>query len=163
MDMIHEGSDLKFKVNADIPGFTLADNDFSIAVKNRWGHVECTIGKDEMFQDQEGNWYFTLENVRRGTYYAELTAVSPDDDYDKFTRRIVDRQLLCVVAAGFGRGGCPAKVANGCQGNKEGMSVAYRQVWTVNLDDGVYLADKDGHLIYTEDGKRIQIKKRQTI
>ena len=163
MDMIHEGSDLKFAVKTDIAGFTLTDNDFSIVVKNRWGQVKYAIEKDEMFQDQEGNWYFTLENVRRGTYYAVLTAVSPDDDYDKSARRIVDRRQLCEVAAGFGRVGSRATVANGCQGHKDGVPVEYRQVWTVNLDDGEYLADKDGHLIYTGDGKRIQLKKGQAI
>jgi hypothetical protein len=33
----------------------------------------------------------------------------------------------------------------------------------VELDDGVYLADKDGNLILSNEGSRIQIKKRSTI
>jgi hypothetical protein len=38
------------------------------------------------------------------------------------------------------------------------MKVTYKQVWTVNLDDGTYLTDKNGDLILTEDGMRIKVK-----
>ena len=41
--MIYSGTDLKFKVEATIAGFSMADDDFLIVIKNRWGQTRQTI------------------------------------------------------------------------------------------------------------------------
>lgn len=38
-------------------------------------------------------------------------------------------------------------------------SVTFEMVWTVNISNIIYLADKDGNLIYTADRKLICLRK----
>lgn len=154
--MIFAGSDLKFRITAIIESFKVADNDFNVVVKNKWGQVKYVVEKDEMFTDDKGNYYFTLESVPAGVYYAIFTATVLDDDYDKLTRTVVDMQHLCSVSA-LGSCNCQGiDVSSTCNCDHK---VGYEQVWTVNVDGGIYLAGSDGALILTEDGKRIQLKK----
>ena len=47
--MIFAGSDLKFRITAIIESFKVADNDFNVVVKNKWGQVKYVVEKDEMF------------------------------------------------------------------------------------------------------------------
>lgn len=152
--MIYSGSDLKFSVKIIANGFSMDEDNFFIRVKNQWGQTKYIIQKEDMFQDDNGGWYFTMEDVHRGVYYAVLSADFQDDDYDKFTRTVTNQQYLCSVDSC----GCNTKQSSDCDCTS-GMEVAYRQVWTINVDGGTYLADKDGNLILTEDGKRIQTKK----
>lgn len=154
--MIYAGTDLKFKVEIEFENFTISDDDFNIVVKNKWGQTRYTVEKDEMFTDEEGNYYFTLEAVSAGIYYAILTAQINDDDYDKMKRSIVDMQHLCNVST---LGACYCHTTPMCNDCNCEHKVSYEQIWTINLDDGTYLADKNGNLIYTSDGKRIQLKK----
>lgn len=156
--MIYSGSDLKFRVSANIAGFSMNDDDFVIVIKNRWGQTRYTITKDECFNDDLGGFYFTVENVTTGMYFAYFTAYVPDDDYDKLVRNIVDKQKLYTVDSC----GCNVLVAEcncaaDCQCHEGAMVVEYKQVWTVNLDDGTYLVDKNGDLIIV-DGNRVQLK-----
>lgn len=157
--MIYSGSDLKFHVECQLVGFSMEDNDFFIVIKNRWGQTRYTITKEECFRDENDGFYFTIENVTTGSFFAYFTACVPDDDYDKQIRNIVDKQALYTVDS------CGCKVvAKDCDCGDDcpchgGIKVTYRQVWTINLDDGTYLADSDGNLILSEDGKRIQLKK----
>lgn len=151
--MINAGSDLKFKVTSLMGVLVLTEHEWAIAVRNRWGQIKYKVVKGECFRDVDGNYYFTLENVPYGYYTAQFTAEVPDDDYDKQKRIIVDMQFL------FSVGSCCAeqhRMARQCN-----HKVQYEQVWTVNVDDGTYLADKDGNLILTADGKRIEITKKQ--
>lgn len=157
--MIYSGSDLKFKVEANIQGFSMVDNDFVIVIKNRWGQHRCTIKKEECFQDENNGFYFTIENVSIGVFYAYFTAYLPDDDYDKQTRNVVDKQRLYTVDSC----GCKVNVDDctcdsSCPCHDGEMKVTYKQVWTVNLDDGTYLTDKNGNLILTKDDMRIKVK-----
>lgn len=145
--MIYAGTDLKYKVTSQIEGFSFEENDFSIAIKNRWGKTLISVSKDECFVDSDGDYYFTLEGLGQGAFFAYFTAVVPDNDYDKLTRSITDRQLLVTI------GGCQCSsptVVCQCE-----HKVHYTLVWTANLDDGTYLVDKDGNFILTSDGKRI--------
>ena len=147
--MIAAGNDLKFRITTDFVGFSMDENDFSIVIKNRWGQIITTIPKNEFFQDTEGDFYFTVENVQIGSYFALFSAIVPDDDYDKRTRTRTDLQhifsvgLCCNSNTTFHK--CPCD-----------HQVHYEQVWTTNIDGAAYLCDKDGNLILTADGKRIQ-------
>ena len=139
---------MKFRVTSTFDNFSLADNDFAITVKNRWGRVTAKVPKDECFRDSEGNFYFTLECVAGGVYEAFFRGGVPDDDYMKMTATVVDRQWLTNV------GLCECGMArHTCGGHK----IHYEQVWTVNLDDATYLASEDGNLVLTADGRRIVI------
>lgn len=155
--MIYSGSDLKFRVEATMQGFSMKDDYFTITIKNKWGHIKYTITKDECFCDSEDNFYFTVENVSTGSYFAFFAASVPDDDYDKNKRNIIDKQPLYTVDS------CGCKVVSkdcdcgkDCDCHVGTLKVSYKQVWTTNVDDGMYLADNDGNLILTADGKRIQ-------
>ena len=146
---------MKFKLSALIDGLTLADVQAVVTVRNRWGQVKYRIPKEEMFCDELGNWYFTLEHVPAGIYYATLRVIVPDDDFDKMTRELTDTRELCRV----GQCCCGGTTVVSCL--EGGMQISYQQVWTANMDDGTYLADKDGNLILTSDGKRIQFTKKE--
>lgn len=153
--MIYPNTDLKFRVWTDYENFSMDEDDFRVRIIDRYGRVRYEVPKDECFQDSEGHWYFTMERVRSGWYWANFQAVGSDDDYDKLKRVVCDTQpLVCV-------GYCDrhAPLVHDCDEDHE---VHYEQVWTVNLDDGTYLADKDGNFILTSEGSRIQIKKGAT-
>lgn len=146
--MISPGNDLKFRITSDIKDFSMDDCDFSIIIKNRWGQVIVSVPKDECFKDSEGNWYFTMENVQVGVYFAMFFAELPDDDYDKQTRIRTDLQHLVTV------GTCCCDYSyHKCSCDHD---MHYEQVWTTNIDGAAYLCDRDGNLILTADGKRIQ-------
>ena len=148
--MNYAGQDLKFRVTSTFDNFALADNDFAITVKNRWGRVTATVPKDECFRDSEGNFYFTLECVAEGVYEAFFRGVVLDNDFMKMTAIVTDRQKLTSV----GQCDCGgAQHACSCEDHK----VQYEQIWTVNLDNETYLADKEGNIILTADGRRIVI------
>jgi len=153
--MRYPGSDIKYRVTATDERLDLDGQDFTITVKNRWGAVAYKVKKDECFQDSEESWYFTLESVPNGVYYAYFVASVPDEDYDKLTATVTDEQYLMSV------GVCETHRHDirCCQGSSH--AVKYEEVWTANLDDGTYLADKDGNLQLTSDGARIQIKPKK--
>lgn len=153
--MRYAGSDIKFRVTAVDERLDLDGQDFTITVKNRWGTVVYKVKKDECFQDSEERWYFTLESVPNGVYYAYFVASVPDEDYDKLTATVTDEHYLTSV------GVCETHChdTSCCQGSRH--AVKYEDVWTADLDEGTYLADKDGNLILTSDGARIQVKPKQ--
>lgn len=155
--MIYPGTDLKFRVWTDYEYFSMDDDGFCIAIVDRYGRKRYVIPKDECFQDSEGRWYFTMERVRSGWFWARFRAAEPDGDYDKMKRVVVDTQPLCCV------GYCERHAPHIHDCDAGHHKVHYEQVWTVEIDGGMYLADKDGNLIYSNEGARIQIKKRATI
>lgn len=151
--MIHAGTDLKYKVTAQIPGFSLRNNDFSVLVKNRWNQVKYIIEKEDMLTDDDGNYYFTLTDIQNGYYYAVLMAHREDTDFDSGLQNVVDSQFLCAV------GVCDDEACNPCRCQTDGMSVAYQRVWTVNVAGYVYLAEEDGTPILDANGNKIFLKK----
>ena len=146
--MIYAGTDLKYRITTSFEDFDLARDTFEIAIRNRWGQVKSTIKKDDCFYDSDGNYYFTVENVTNGVFFADFRGAYEDDDYDKQQRVVTDTQQLYEV------GMCECRsiyVPCECE-----HKVRYEQVWTVSVDGGDYLADSEGRYIYTSDGKRIQ-------
>ena len=155
--MIYPGTDLKYRITSEVPGFSLDTDNFMVQVVDRYGRVRHSISKDECFQDSESQWYFTVEGLKTGVYYARFRAYLPDGDYNKLYRVFTDEQPLCVI--GF----CEQHAPHMRDCDKDQHQIHYEQVWTTELDDGTYLADKDGNLILTNEGSRIQIKKKSTI
>lgn len=154
--VIPPGTDLKFRVTVTKENFSLDGAPFNVVIKNRWGRVVARVLSGDCYQDSEGKWYFNVENAQEGEHYAVFIGVIADADYGKGQRMWHDRQMLFI-----GHDGCCA--AEGRPMPKpEGCPVLYEQVWTVNLGDGEYLADRDGNYIYTSDGKRISFSDRST-
>lgn len=147
--MIYKGTDLKFQVTTTQSDFSLAENDFTIRIRNRWGRVEKIITKNDCFYDKDGRFYFMVENVKTGVFYAFFSGSYEDDDYDKQTRTFTDEQALYEV----GQFHCARNRKTDCGCDHK---VHYTMVETVSVDGADYLADSEGRYIYTSDGKRIQ-------
>ena len=147
--MIYPGTDLKFHITATQPDFQLSEDWFEIRIKDQYGRVRYTIGKSDCFWDDQGEWYFVMDDVRKGIYYAFFHGRYEDEDYDDQRRDFTDVQELCRV----GYCGCPC--VSRC---KRKHVVHYEQVWTVSIDGDEYLCDCDGRYILTADNKRICFK-----
>lgn len=143
MAMTYPGSDKKYKVEVAKVGFHLAEDDFEIVIRDGYGRVKRRLKKYDCFYDKDGNFYFTLEDLRPGPYYAYFRGSYEDLDYDKQRRVFTDAQLLLEVDM-------PAH--RRC---RRRHVVRYTEVWTVSVDGIDYLADCDGRYIMTSDGKRI--------
>lgn len=142
------GDDLKFRITTSREDFQLSEDPWRIVIRDQWGRVKRTVTPSSCFYDTEGRFYFTLENVRQGIYYAYFRGSIEDDDYDKQRRVWNNRQVLIEV--GTDRCGCKEQESC-CQ-----KDVTYEQVWSVSVDGADYLADCDGKYVLTGDDKRIQ-------
>lgn len=157
--MNYPGSDLKFQVTTTQQDFQLTDDDFTIVIKDHYGRVRQALTKNDCFYDTDGRFYFVVENVRRGVYYAFFNGSYEDDDFDKQRRVFADIQELYRV--GYRGGGCcgKAEASGGCQCEHK---VQYQQVFEVSIDGEDYLRGSDGKYILTADDKRICFKNLKT-
>lgn len=149
--MIYPGTDLKFHITATQPDFQLCEDPFEIRIKDQYGRLKQVVTKSDCFWDDQGEWYFVMENVKRGVYFAYFAGSYEDEDYDNDHRDFTDIQELCRVGYCGGSGGC------GC-GSRCKHVVHYQQVWTVSIDGDDYLADVNGKYILSADNKRICFK-----
>ena len=147
--MIYPGTDLKFRITATQPDFQLSEDWFEIRIKDQYGRLRQTVEKSDCFWDDQGAWYFVMDDVRKGVYFAFFHGRYEDEDYDDQRRDFTDVQELCRV----GYCGCPC--VSRC---KRKHVVHYEQVWTVSIDGDEYLCDCDGRYILTADNKRICFK-----
>lgn len=147
--MVHSGSDLKFRIATDLEGFSLGRDPFAITVFDHYGRVRWQLTKNECFYDAEGQWYFLLDRVPRGVYFAQFTAFTPDMDFNDTYRRTLDRQLLIVVDyhAPLSRKHC----------SHDTHFVTYTLTSATNMDTGTYLEGSDGSIVFTSDDQRIEI------
>lgn len=153
--MIYAGTDLKFKIIPMSEVLDLEEQYFEIVLKNRWGKVMGTVEKDDCFVDEDGNYYFVIENVQPYVYYAYFASSIDDEDYIKQERVMTDMQELCKVDVRGCDCGCTNFASSSCHCEH---IVRYEQVWTVNVDGTPYLVGSDGAYILTSDGKRIPFK-----
>lgn len=144
--MTYPGTDKKWMVTTTQQDFHLMRDDFEIVIVDPYRRRR-RIPKEDCFWDSDGRFYFTLENLRAGIYYAAFRGSYEDDDYDKQRRVFTDVQQLIVV------GRCPSVPC--CKGRH---AVQYREVYTVSVDGEDYLCGSDGIYILTSDGKRICFK-----
>ena len=147
--MIYPGSDLKFRITATQPDFNLSEDWFEIRIKDQYGRLRMTITKSDCFWDDQGSWYFVIDDARSAIYTAFFHGRYEDEDYDDQRRDFRDVQELCRV--GYTGGPCRCHC-------RHSHVVHYEQVWSVSIDGEDYLADKDGRYILTADGKRICFK-----
>jgi hypothetical protein len=154
--------DVKFQVTAAWDNFRLTGDEFEIIIKDQYGRVVDTIRKDDCLWDTDGRFYFTMEKVRQGIYYAWFRGDYEDEDYDDQRATVADIQELLRVPGHV----CACPCAEGgdvlsCKCHK----VHYRLVTVVSIDGDDCLCGSDGSYILTSDGKRICFKndKRQQI
>ena len=145
--MIYPGTDLKFHITATQPDFQLSEDWFEIRIKDQYGRVRYTIGKSDCFWDDQGGWYFVMDDVKTGIYFAWFHGRYEDEDYDDQRRDFTDVQELCRVNYHDMPPRCHHRHV-----------VHYEQVWTVSIDGDEYLCDCDGRYILTADNKRICFK-----
>lgn len=151
--MIYAGTDLKFKIIPQSDMVDLQEQDFRILVKNRWGQIIYDVEKNNSFEDEDGNFYFGLENAQANVLSAHFKTWVDDDDYEKGERALTDVQHLISV----GQCDCQSGKTSSCGCNEH--IVSYMQVWTVNVEGKSYLVGSDGAFILTNDGKKIEFKK----
>ena len=143
--MIYPGTDLKFRVTTTQPDFDLSGDTFEITIKDRYNRVVKYLEKSDCFWDDQGRWYFVMDDVRTGIYFAWFHGRYEDEDYDDQRRDFTDVQELCRVNyVGGPRRHCRCRHV-----------VQYEQVWTVSIDGEDYLCDCDGKYVFTADGNRI--------
>ncbi len=145
--MIYPGTDLKFRITTTQPDFDLSRDDFEIKIKDRYGRVRYDLTKADCFWDDQGNWYFVMDDVKTGIYFAWFHGRYEDEDYDDQRRDFTDVQELCRVNYHDMPPRCHHRHV-----------VQYEQVWTVSIDGEDYLADCDGNYVLTSDGNRICFK-----
>lgn len=146
---IYPGMDLKFQVSTEFLDFHIEEDDFEIVVKDQYGRIRQRIKREDCFWDSDGRFYFTMENVKKGQYFAYFRGQYEDDDYDKQKATVTDYQPLVQVPDC----GCKPPKACNCQ-----HKVHYQIVWVVSIDGDDYLCGSDGKYILTSDGKRIAFK-----
>lgn len=151
--MIHAGTDLKYKVTAQMLGFDIDEDDMELVIKNRWGQVKYSYTAEDFISDGKGGWYFVMPDVKRGTYYAYLSCYRGDDDMDYRYQRVTDKQKLCDIDICQCEGSCDCEC--GCHVT-DGLDVHYERVWTVSFIDGIYLADCNGNPILDVNGNPIR-------
>ena len=142
--MNYSGQDFKFKIIPHDESLVLDDCEFNIIIRNSFGRVMFRIKKKDCFQDSDGNYYFRLKKVPYGQYEAICIAAIPDNDFLKQTATLVDKQPLMTVDA------VSAQITTDTS-----HKVQYEQVFTANLDGGIYLVDSEGRYIITSDNQRI--------
>ena len=153
--VVPPGTDMKFRVTVTKENFSQDDDSFNIVIKNRWGRVVARLLKSDCYQDSEGRWYFNVENVQEGEHFAVFVGAIADTDYGKGQRMWHDRQPLFT-------GSVCCRTTETSPHSCEGHDVQYEQVWTMNVGDGEYLADRDGNFVYTSDGQRIAFQGRSS-
>lgn len=94
---IFVGSDLKFALTIDTPGFSMDDDDFEVTILGRSRNK--TIKKEEMLLTGDSKWIFTYNTaeIGSGEHWMKVTAYVPDTDFDDGLRTEVVKKLLCNV------------------------------------------------------------------
>lgn len=152
---INPGMDVKFQVTTSFDNFLMAENPFRIIIKDQYGRPVKTIRKEDGFWDKDDRFYFVLEKMRRGIYYAYFTGSYDDEDFDDQCATVSDIQELLRVPGSIH--GCPCQSGDNilyCNCHR----VHYEFVTTVDIDGDECLCGSDGKYILTSDGYRICFK-----
>lgn len=151
--MIYSGTDLKYKVTATWDGFDMSMDDFSLSIENRFGIVVSTIAKEDMFIGTDSNYYFVIEGLKSGIYYAQFTAGKSDTDYSDSVQHVVNRQFLVAIGTEYTEDGSDST---------DGLTVVYERVWTVSVNGEIYLTDSEGNYITDVNGNYIILTRTGT-
>lgn len=94
---IYVGTKLKYTVDIQSEGFSMADDDFAVVIKTT--RNEKTITKADMKITAGEEYLFTIDTDELGTgdYTIYTIAYVPDEDFDDGKRKEVTKQILCTV------------------------------------------------------------------
>lgn len=93
------GTELKFLVEIEAEDFDMDLDDFEVEIIR--GSKTLHFGKEDMFKDDENNWYvcFDTQDLKTGKISARIIAYVPDADFPDGTRTEVQRLDLITVKA----------------------------------------------------------------
>lgn len=93
---IYKGTELKFFLDIQCAGFSMAEDDFKVIVK---GKERVEIEKKDMALTGEGKYLFTVDTgiLGSGEYWLTVIAYVPDEDFDDGIRTEVQKIQLCKV------------------------------------------------------------------
>lgn len=97
-DRDYIGTDLKFIIDVRASGFDKTVDEFEVIV-SRGSGKEQKFTKDELAQDDEGNYYlcFSTEDFGTGLYMLTVIAHVPDDDFeDGFREEVTQMELVNI-------------------------------------------------------------------
>lgn len=97
--MVYENTDLKYKVEATLEGFSQDSDDWQVTVLTKYGRIIAHLPKEKMTRAKDG-WYFVLSALPAGEYIAVFKARVPDSDFEDGYRDVTDRQPLCIISKG---------------------------------------------------------------
>lgn len=91
MDSAFFGTELKFIIEINADGFSMADDDFNITLKR--GAFTKVFQKGDLVQDEEDKFYLCFDSAEfgKGMISAIITAYVPDDDFDDGLRTEVQK------------------------------------------------------------------------
>ena len=96
-DSVFIGTELKFIVNLQSPGFDMDEDDYSFVVS--CGKVEKTIAKQDVILDGEGNHIITIDTTdfKKGDVFITAIAEVPDDAFPDGKRTEIDKRKLITI------------------------------------------------------------------
>lgn len=94
---IYLGTDLKFLIDIQCDGFSMADDRFEVKLSR--GSKVLEFQKEDLELDSEGHFYvcFSTTDLGSGRIKAEVTAHVPDDDFEDGFREEIQRFELVTV------------------------------------------------------------------
>ena len=97
MERPYIGTDLKFIIEIESPGFSMSRDEFEVLLEGSEG--EILVPKRDMVHDANGKWYvcFDTNDLGPGLIRATVTAHVPDDDFVDGIRDEVDKYVIADV------------------------------------------------------------------
>lgn len=99
-EKIYVGTELKFKIEIEAPGFSMDDDDFTVTIRRR--SQEQLFRKGDLVTDGEGGYYVCFDTAEfgAGLISAVIRAYVPDDDFEDGFRTevmVVDLAMINKV------------------------------------------------------------------
>ena len=91
------GAELKYKIEIIAGGFSMEEDNFEVVLK--CGSKKRTITKDQMVNDEQGNFYIVVDTngFKPGDLFAFTYAYVPDHDCPDGLRTEVDKYKLTTL------------------------------------------------------------------
>lgn len=164
LDIIQQGDIAKYQLIISRDGFDPQTCDFQVTLS--WGIVnrgQMVIKRENMYHDEDWNLFFMFDTTAmHGMLTAECEYYVPDSDMgypevgdatdEGWFRRVVDRQILCLVADN-----ATARLPR-CADKKDG-SVKYEPKDEADLRSLYLIVRADGEIVRTSDNNVVRVRK----
>ena len=97
MERAFLGTELKFLIEIQAAGFSMADDDFTVTIKR--GSKQHVFAKADLARDDEDNFYVCFDSAEfgSGVIQAVVTAYVPDTDFPDLLRTEVYMMDLLTI------------------------------------------------------------------